>query len=80
MDIEEARQKIRSRIRIGSRPDHKWTVRDIGFAIFGLFVILSTFFAAFEILRELGAPDGIAAIGATAAFMGAWKLVDRPKS
>ena len=80
MNIEEKTQKILRIIIIESRPDQKWTVRDIGFAIFGLFVILSTFFAAFEILRELGAPDAIAGIGATAAFMGAWKLVDRPKS
>src|ERR1700730_9190759 len=80
MNIEEARQKVLDKIRVGSRTDHKWTLRDIGFTIFGLFVILSTAFAAFEILRELGAPDVISSIGATAAFIGAWKLVDRPKS
>jgi hypothetical protein len=78
MTIEEARRKILNIIRIGPRPDHKWTVRDIGVVIFSLFVILSTFFAALEILTELGAPYPIVGIGATAAFMGAWKLVDRP--
>jgi hypothetical protein len=81
MDIEEARQKILSRIRVGaSFSDQKWTLRDIAFVIFGLFVIMSTTYMAFEILRELGAPDVINGIGATAAFMGALKLVDRPKS
>jgi hypothetical protein len=81
MDIEEARQKILSKIRVGgSLSDRKWTLRDIGFAVFGLFVVLSTTFAAFEILRGLGVPDLISGIGATAAFMGALKLVDRPKS
>jgi hypothetical protein len=80
MNIEEARQKILNKIRVGVRTDDKWTGRDIGFAIFGLFVILSAAYTAFEILRELGAPDVIAGIGATAAFMGALKLVDRPKS
>jgi hypothetical protein len=79
MNIEEARQKILSKIRIGPRTEHKWTVRDIGFVIFSLFVILSAAYTAFEILRELGAPDVIAGIGAAAAFMGALKLVDRPK-
>jgi hypothetical protein len=72
MNIEQARQKILNKIRVGPRPDHKWTVRDIGVVVFSLFVILSTTFAAFEILKELGIPDVISGIGATAAFMGAW--------
>jgi hypothetical protein len=80
MNIEEVREKILNKIGIGSRRDDKWTVRDVGFVIFGLFVILSTTYAAFEILRELGAPEVIEVIGAVAAFMGALKLVDRPKS
>ena len=50
MNIEEAEKKILSKIRVGLRTDHKWTVRDIGFVIFALFVMLSTARAAFEIL------------------------------
>ncbi len=81
MNIEEARQKIRSRIRVGeSFSDHKWTLKDIAFVIFGFFIIVSTTYMAFEILRELGAPDVISGIAASAAFVGALKLVDRPKS
>jgi hypothetical protein len=81
MDIEEAREKILSRIRVSqSFSDHKRTVRYIGFVIFALFVIMNTTYTAFEMLRALGAPDIISGIGATAAFMGALKLVDRPIS
>jgi hypothetical protein len=54
-------------------------LHQIGSAVFGLFVIFSASYVAFEILRELGAPDGISAIGAVCVFVGTLKLVDRPK-
>jgi hypothetical protein len=54
-------------------------LRQIGFTVFGLFIIFSASYVAFEILRELGAPDAISAIGAVCVFMGTLKLVDRPK-
>jgi hypothetical protein len=76
MNLKEAQQEIRKKLSIGAHREPKLTWRELGVYLFELLVIVSTFGMTLELLSGLGAPWEISAIGATAAFIGAWKLIE----